>query len=355
MSEQPERTGTPMAHQIGDLAEVLSNLGVFRVMPEDVLALCPSGFRRVPINQGSDHYLSLQGFAPDQIAYAHTHPDSEEWVVVLTGAGRALLSDVPVPLEPGVVIGRAAANPHGFHSAGGPLHLLSLQVPRPSEATTTWDQPGETTEPIDCASGRHVPPLSPMRRPQHERPRADVPLRELHLRVLTTRGYGTSITTLPTFCPVSTVPVRVDDLLQRVAPIDQRRERARLDQLLQVHHLPAAVGLRDREQDLAPAEQRRDQRQERVLRERPQIGREVDALRDQQPLAPAERAPPDDVGDHVVALLVLREVLGPVVDDPVGAEPADELDVLGGADRRHRRSEVLQDLDRGGTDHRSRR
>ena len=153
MSEQPERTGTPMAHQIGDLAEVLSNLGVFRVMPEDVLALCPSGFRRVPINQGSDHYLSLQGFAPDQIAYAHTHPDSEEWVVVLTGAGRALLSDVPVPLEPGVVIGRAAANPHGFHSAGGPLHLLSLQVPRPSEATTTWDQPGETTEPIDCASG----------------------------------------------------------------------------------------------------------------------------------------------------------------------------------------------------------
>jgi quercetin dioxygenase-like cupin family protein len=143
----------PMAHQIGDLAEVLSNLGVFRMMPEDVLALCPSGFRRVPINRGSDHYLSLQGFAPDQVAYAHTHPDSEEWVVVLAGSGQALLSEVPVPLEPGVVIGRAAANPHGFHSAAAPLHLLSLQVPRPSEATTTWDQPGETTEPIDCASG----------------------------------------------------------------------------------------------------------------------------------------------------------------------------------------------------------
>lgn len=54
-------------HQVGDLAEVLSNLGVFRMHPEDVLALCPSGFRRVPIHQGSDHYLSLQGFAPDQI------------------------------------------------------------------------------------------------------------------------------------------------------------------------------------------------------------------------------------------------------------------------------------------------
>ena len=39
---------------------------------------CPSGFRRVPISTGSDYYLSLQGFAPQQTAYAHTHPDSEE-------------------------------------------------------------------------------------------------------------------------------------------------------------------------------------------------------------------------------------------------------------------------------------
>jgi hypothetical protein len=30
-------------HQVGDLAEVLSNLGVFRMHPEDVLALCPEG------------------------------------------------------------------------------------------------------------------------------------------------------------------------------------------------------------------------------------------------------------------------------------------------------------------------
>jgi quercetin dioxygenase-like cupin family protein len=143
----------PIQHQIGDLAEVLSNLGVFRMHPEDVLALCPSGFRRVPIHQGSSHYLSLQGFAPNQIAFAHTHPDSEEWVVVLRGSGRALLAENPVPLEPGIVIGRAAAHPHGFESADDVLHLLSLQVPRPSEHTTTWDQPGSTTDPADCAIG----------------------------------------------------------------------------------------------------------------------------------------------------------------------------------------------------------
>jgi quercetin dioxygenase-like cupin family protein len=146
-----------IGHQIGDLAEVLTNLGVFRMHPEDVIALCPSGFRRVPINQGSDHYLSLQGFAPGQVAYAHTHPDSEEWIVVLRGGGRALLAENPVPLAPGVIIGRAAAHPHGFVSDdGGPLHMISLQVPRPSEKTTTWDQPGETTDPADCAVGERV-------------------------------------------------------------------------------------------------------------------------------------------------------------------------------------------------------
>lgn len=138
-------------HHIGDLAEVLDNLGVFGLHPEDVIAPCPSGFRRVPINQGGDFYLSLQGFAPNQIAYAHTHPDSEEWVVVLRGDGDALLSEEPVPLSAGLIIGRAAAHPHGFTSRDGPLHLLSLQLPRPAEGATTWDQPGETTDPIDCA------------------------------------------------------------------------------------------------------------------------------------------------------------------------------------------------------------
>jgi quercetin dioxygenase-like cupin family protein len=140
-----------MTHHIGDLAEVLENLDIFGTHPEDVIAPCPSGFRRVSISQGGDSYLSLQGFAPHQIAYAHTHPDSEEWVVVLAGSGQGLLAENPVPLTPGLIIGRAAAHPHGFQSGDEPLHLLSLQLPRPAEATTTWDQPGSTTDPIDCA------------------------------------------------------------------------------------------------------------------------------------------------------------------------------------------------------------
>lgn len=138
-------------HHVGDLAEVLDNLGAFGLRPEDVIASCPSGFRRVPIHQGDDSYLSLQGFAPNQIAYAHTHPDSEEWVVVLGGEGEALLAERPVPLAQGAIIGRAAARPHGFVSGEVSMHLLSLQLPRPAEGATTWNQAGETTDPIDCA------------------------------------------------------------------------------------------------------------------------------------------------------------------------------------------------------------
>jgi quercetin dioxygenase-like cupin family protein len=144
--------GGRVEHHIGELAEVLDNLGVFAMLPTDVIAPCPSGFRRVPIHESDKSYLSLQGFGPDQIAYAHTHPDSEEWVVVLRGTGEARLSRQPVEMSTGMVIGRAAANPHGFTSDGD-LHLLSIQLPRPAEASTTWDEKGETTDPIDCAVG----------------------------------------------------------------------------------------------------------------------------------------------------------------------------------------------------------
>jgi quercetin dioxygenase-like cupin family protein len=142
-----------MERMVGDLDEVLNNVGVFLSGPDDLLATCPSGFRRVPITQGGGYYISLQGFAPNQPAFAHTHPDSEEWVVVLSGSGQALLSNAPMDLAPGVVVGRAAEHPHGFMSAGDGLRLLSIQLPRPVEGATTWDQPGETTEPIECSWG----------------------------------------------------------------------------------------------------------------------------------------------------------------------------------------------------------
>lgn len=140
-----------MHHAIGDLAEVLGNLGVFLAAPENLVELCPSGFRRVPISRGSDYYLSLQCFAPHQIAYAHTHPDSEEWVTVLGGNGHARFgTEEPLSLNPGMIIGRAERHPHGFLSGPEPMYLLSMQLPRPAEGATSWDEPGTTTDPVPC-------------------------------------------------------------------------------------------------------------------------------------------------------------------------------------------------------------
>jgi hypothetical protein len=137
---------------IGHLDEVLSNLGVFRALSDELVQLCPSGFRRVPISQGPGYYFSIQALDANQIAYAHTHPDSEEWTVVLQGTGEARIHGV-VPLQPGTILGRAAAYPHGFRSAADPLILLSIQMPRPGEGATTWDEAGETTEPTACVGG----------------------------------------------------------------------------------------------------------------------------------------------------------------------------------------------------------
>jgi hypothetical protein len=114
---------------VGHLDEVLENLGVFRAAAEELVQLCPSGFRRIPISQGDEFYFSIQALAPDQTAFAHTHPDSEEWTVVLDGSGEALIHGA-LPIAPG-----------------------SIQVPRPGEGSTTWDEPGTTTDPISCQGG----------------------------------------------------------------------------------------------------------------------------------------------------------------------------------------------------------
>ena len=137
---------------VGHLDEVLENLGVFRAAAGELVQLCPSGFRRIPISQREEFYFSIQALAPEQVAFAHTHPDSEEWTIVLEGSGQALIHG-ELPIGPGSIVGRAAEHPHGFRSGPEGMMLLSIQVPRPGEGSTTWDEPGTTTDPIECVGG----------------------------------------------------------------------------------------------------------------------------------------------------------------------------------------------------------
>ena len=91
------------------------------------------------------------GFRAASTGYAHTHPDSEEWITVLGGIGEARFgTEVPLSLRPGMVIGRAERHPHGFVSGPEPMYLLSMQLPRPAEGATSWDEPGTTTDPVPC-------------------------------------------------------------------------------------------------------------------------------------------------------------------------------------------------------------
>lgn len=142
-------------HVGSGLAGLLARDAVLQFRPQDFGLLCPSGFRRVVIADTESAYVSVQSFGPRQRSFAHTHPDSEEWVVVLSGSGEARFGDAPIPLTPGAVVGRGSVKPHAFAAGDRALHLLSIQCPRPAERATSWDETGVATDPVACLeSGR---------------------------------------------------------------------------------------------------------------------------------------------------------------------------------------------------------
>ena len=131
--------------------ELLARDSLVNLRPEDLAQVCPSGFRRVVIADTESAYVTVQCFAPGQRSFAHTHPDSEEWVVAIAGGGEARFGDDPVPLEPGAVIGRGSVKPHAFAAGPDGLYLLSIQCPRPAESLTRWDETQESGAAADCA------------------------------------------------------------------------------------------------------------------------------------------------------------------------------------------------------------
>ena len=130
--------------------ELLARYDAIHLRPEELSVLCPSGFRRVVIADTPTAYVSLQAFIEGQKSFAHSHPDSEEWAVVLSGRGQAWFGDGPIPLAPGAIVGRTSVKPHAFAAGDAPLYLLSIQCPRPSEHATSWDQTEGTTAPVAC-------------------------------------------------------------------------------------------------------------------------------------------------------------------------------------------------------------
>ena len=126
------------------------------------------------------------------------------------------------------------------------------------------------------------------------------------------------------FVPAVDVPVRLHHLFQRIGPIDDRLQGARLGQFLEYHEIRwhwSRKRVVDRG-DLAA-------RRQRALRVH-QGGRAL--------------SPPDSVEDDVVALRPTREILARVIDDGTSAERFDQLEVGGAAHTGHMRAEVPNEL-----------
>lgn len=72
-------------------------------------------------------------------------------MIVLGGNGQARFgTEEPLSLNPGMIVGRAERHPHGFLSGPSPMSLISMQLPRRAEGSTSWDEPGTTTDPVPC-------------------------------------------------------------------------------------------------------------------------------------------------------------------------------------------------------------
>src|SRR3990172_9560954 len=130
------------------------------------------------------------------------------------------------------------------------------------------------------------------------------------------------------------IAVRLDHLLQRVAPVDDRSELPRLDELLEEEDVILVASSDRHLHPLVADPPGREQHDDRLEHERPQVSGDIDPASLQRASSPEERILADGVDDRVVGLAVLREILLEVVDDLVGAERSHELDVLGVAHRR---------------------
>ncbi len=126
--------------------------------------------------------------------------------------------------------------------------------------------------------------------------------------------------------------MRLGHLVHRITPIDDRSELAHLDEPLQEQDIITPASTDRGVHPFAADEPRGDPPGQRVEVEAPAVGSDVEPAGLERAPAPAERELADGVDDRVVPLAVPGEVLLRVVDDLVGAEGTDELDVPRAAD-----------------------
>jgi len=127
--------------------------------------------------------------------------------------------------------------------------------------------------------------------------------------------------------PCLDVPRRLDHLLQRVDPIDDGAVLARLDELLEDEEIRLCVA-RDAHDHSLVADPVGQERQERRMQHEPRVRFDKESIGFERPAAAPEGGLAHGVEDDVIRLAAPDELLARVVDHPVRAERADQLDIL---------------------------
>ena len=115
------------------------------------------------------------------------------------------------------------------------------------------------------------------------------------------------------------VASRLDDLVERVGPVDHGPVLPRFHELLDEQEVLLAIAADPERRPSAPDEAG-DESEERDVVQEPEIHRDVDPAGPQGAATAAKRVLADRVEDHVVRLAARREVLGEAVDDVARAE-----------------------------------
>ena len=115
------------------------------------------------------------------------------------------------------------------------------------------------------------------------------------------------------------VASRLDDLVERVGPVDHGPVLPRFHELLDEQEVLLAIAADPERRPSAPDEAG-DESEERDVVQEPEIHRDVDPAGLQGAATAAKRVLADRVEDHVVRLAVRREVLGEAVEDVARAE-----------------------------------
>lgn len=101
-------------------------VGIIKV--DELAAFSADKYSRVLIG-GAKGLLRLLCFEPGQAVSLHTHPQGDEYFLVVKGRGRVQVGSEEADVEQGSIVRAPAGTPHQWRAGSERLVLLSVLIP----------------------------------------------------------------------------------------------------------------------------------------------------------------------------------------------------------------------------------